>query len=334
MAFGRFIPQSPEFKNNYALRHYLLYLILLCCLPLSANGIEDWSRFDEAASARGTTELSANIIAGFESDIDKAAAIFYWVTHNVAYDVKLLGKMLKKPSGPTSGTLAEIENLKLEQALTALTERKGVCQNYARLYRRLALAAGLECEFISGYSRGYVSRAGSLGNPHAWNAVKIDGEWQLLDATWGAGGVNARRKFEFNFRPGYFMPHPNSFAYSHLPAEDEWQLLDSPYTRDQFLAQPGTGPGFVIHGLYDLNFNESKIILKRGAPLDVSFVAGLPVSEVICVNMTVRKQIPCTINTAEGVTTVHLDEKTARNMELSIMTPKQEMLVSYRLSVR
>ena len=318
------------------MKPFLLALILSVALPLSANQIADWSRFAAAGEADGQTfsELSANITAGFETDLDKAAAIYYWVTHNVAYDTKMVRKMLKSGMAPERITLEEAERRMEEQASVALLQRKGVCQNYARLYRRLAMAAGLECEFIAGHSRGYFSRAGTLGVGHAWNAVRIDGEWQLLDATWGAGGVNAKQKFEFKFRPGYFMPHAASFSYNHFPRDEKWQLLETPVTEEQFLAQPGTGPGFVEHGLYNLNHQESKLVLKRGNPLAVSFAAGLPVNEVFCVNMTVRKQIPCTVSTAEGLTTVSLDEKTVRNMELSLMTMEQEVLVSYRLSVR
>lgn len=57
----------------------------------------------------------------------------------------------------------------------AVLRGAGVCDSYARLYYLLCKAAGLEAFVIYGNTlRGY----------HAWDAVKIDGEWYYADPTW------------------------------------------------------------------------------------------------------------------------------------------------------
>jgi uncharacterized protein (TIGR03000 family) len=46
---------------------------------------------------------------------------------------------------------------------------------------------------------------------HAWNAVKLDGEWHLVDATWGAGGIKDKQ-FVKKFKDYYFLAPINDNA--------------------------------------------------------------------------------------------------------------------------
>ena len=55
--------------------------------------------------------------------------------------------------------------------------KKGICFDWATMYLRLALEAGLPCH--------YVSSSGPMQNneiAHAWNIVSIDGKWYHVDA--------------------------------------------------------------------------------------------------------------------------------------------------------
>lgn len=60
-------------------------------------------------------------------------------------------------------------------AYGALIGKKAVCQGYANLFYRLALEAGLDARYISGYGNG---------GPHGWNIVKIGDLYYNLDSTW------------------------------------------------------------------------------------------------------------------------------------------------------
>ena len=55
-----------------------------------------------------------------------------------------------------------------------LNEGKGVCQAYALLAYRLLREAGFEVRYVTGWA----------GEAHAWNLVKVDGQWYHLDTTW------------------------------------------------------------------------------------------------------------------------------------------------------
>ncbi|MFC3927737.1 transglutaminase domain-containing protein [Streptococcus caprae] len=62
-----------------------------------------------------------------------------------------------------------------------LLYQKGVCAGYAKAFHYLAEQAGLESIYVTGKISGI-----EVENPyHAWNAVKIDGQYYWLDATWG-----------------------------------------------------------------------------------------------------------------------------------------------------
>lgn len=50
---------------------------------------------------------------------------------------------------------------------------KGVCETYAKTYQYLCRLNGLECQIVTGFN----------GENHAWNVVKIDGNWYGVDCT-------------------------------------------------------------------------------------------------------------------------------------------------------
>ncbi len=58
----------------------------------------------------------------------------------------------------------------------ALVEGKAVCEGYARAMQYLLNRAGIEATVVSG--------SDSAGHAHLWNAVRLDGDWYYLDATW------------------------------------------------------------------------------------------------------------------------------------------------------
>ena len=140
------------------------------------------------ASAEASVEsLAAYLIEPAKNDREKARAIFRWITENIDYNVEVFFK------GGTGATNSE----------DVLKSRKSVCYGYSDIFLSLAKEAGLEAVRISGYGKGYGYVPGkNFSGPanHAWNAVKINGSWYLMDSTWGAGYVSGDKKVRAQIR--------------------------------------------------------------------------------------------------------------------------------------
>lgn len=77
---------------------------------------------------------------------------------------------------------AEYDNsYSIYTTLGLLENQRGVCQAYANAYWRLMNAAGIPCDYVSGYA---------LGGSHAWNRVLIDGVYYYVDVTWNDSCYN------------------------------------------------------------------------------------------------------------------------------------------------
>ncbi|MHC1630944.1 MAG: transglutaminase domain-containing protein [Methanotrichaceae archaeon] len=165
--------------------------------------------------------LAAYLTEPAQNDEEKARAIYRWITANIDYDTK--------------GYFVESYNYSSPEDM--IKEGKAVCGGYGNLFQHLCNATGLECAEICGYGKGYGYQVGSeFTGPsnHAWNAIKIDGKWQLVDSTWGAGYINDEKQFVRQFDDYYFLTPPEEFVYTHLPEETRWQLLEDPLSKEEY----------------------------------------------------------------------------------------------------
>src|SRR5690606_21751730 len=92
--------------------------------------------------------------------------------------------------------------------------KKGLCHGYSELYNYVAKRVGLESIMIPGTSKSHPTHIGKLPTvaDHAWNAVKTNGKWHLIDVTWAAGGIDgATKKFVSKFNDSYFFTDPEVF---------------------------------------------------------------------------------------------------------------------------
>ena len=63
----------------------------------------------------------------------------------------------------------------------ALVDKVAVCDGISEAMRLLCWMENIPCLKVT----GYVQNSNSDGENHAWNKVQIDGEWYVVDATWG-----------------------------------------------------------------------------------------------------------------------------------------------------
>ena len=45
----------------------------------------------------------------------------------------------------------------------------------------------------AGYGKTVLARQWTANKRHAWNAIKIEDEWHLVYATWGAGSIKDKK---------------------------------------------------------------------------------------------------------------------------------------------
>jgi hypothetical protein len=217
--------------------------------PSYRSTIESWN----PNSLQQLVEIIKTLSKG-KSLVDHHWIIFYWITRNIHYDT-------------VSYFSGKYDNQTAEEVFRT---RKGVCAGYANLYKYLCDQLQIPCEVVNGYSKGYgfEDRTNAPTRiDHAWNAVEIDRHWYLMEPTWGTGHLNKQNVFEHNLKPYYFLPRPNEMIYHHLPADDKWQLLQTPIKMAQFLQTPHLRP---LYFEFDIELvsplNQSHISLLPGKP--------------------------------------------------------------------
>src|SRR5262249_54429317 len=141
---------------------------------------------DMPASAQDSIDrVGQYLLAKFPEPKARVKAIHDYVALRLTYDFDAFKQIMA----------ADWEHVPSQEAVDVFAARKGVCEGYARLMTTLGKAAGIEIAYITGYIRDAKRRveagaddatvkAALEGYGHAWNAVKLDGQWLLLDATW------------------------------------------------------------------------------------------------------------------------------------------------------
>jgi hypothetical protein len=197
--------------------------------------IDTYALATPSSAETSATSLVSYLSQPARDDTEKARAIFRWVADRISYDVDAyFSNQLVKMS-----------------ADDVLRQRRGICDGYATLFEKLAREAGMEVVTIKGYAKAYGYIPGSrFDRPnHAWNAIKINGQWRLIDATWGAGYIK-NGKYVKVLAETFFLASPEQFMFSHLPVDDAWQLQATPrVSKAEFESMPTLEPAFFHLGI-------------------------------------------------------------------------------------
>lgn len=186
--------------------------------------------FDKNSTAEKTYKAALSVLRKYVSDdmtdFEKTAVIYDYLVSTVTYDSYALdlfelrsnanGKSLQIQKSLINRAITEnadltaflspllslsdedtlfktlntkVSSLSSFSSYGALVNRVAVCDGIASAFKLMCLIEGIDCLEVSGVG---ITKSGSEN--HAWNKVKIDGKWYIVDATWGrsAGYVNHR----------------------------------------------------------------------------------------------------------------------------------------------
>ena len=242
---------------------------LRLCLAGSSIGIEDeveegtyYTTISLDMSYYTTAEQEDELTAEFDrvidsfgfdgstSDYDKVEAIYNYITGNVTYDYDHLNS----------------DDYFLQySAYAALINKTAVCQGYASLLYRMLRTAGLDSRIIVG---------DSFGVPHAWNIVKLDGVYYLLDSTWDAG---CDTYTYFLKGSSYFPEHTCDSKYSESGFTSRYPISTENYPVPG--AELAESDGF----RFQIQNKKAKVVKYLGSAADVTIpaeVGGCPVTTV------------------------------------------------------
>ncbi|MEM9807336.1 MAG: transglutaminase domain-containing protein [Cyanobacteria bacterium P01_D01_bin.56] len=185
------------------------------------------------ADADTSIQSVARYILQQESDPQQQVkAVHDYVLKHLSYDTDVLTTGQRPPQ--------DAENVFLA--------KKAVCEGYAKLFQALGKAVGLDVVYLTGDVRrdlapiDVIPKLYRATSPrydwtlHAWNAVKIDDGWQLVDTTWD----DSDRRYTSN----YLMPPAKVMISSHLPTLSAWQLLEEQKNKQTFEQAPILLPAF------------------------------------------------------------------------------------------
>jgi exonuclease VII small subunit len=209
----------------------ILFLVVIPFFSLSQNRNSAFAALDDKIfnlpeyRSENTDSLVKILTKDFSSETEKVRAVFVWVANNISYNVPKYAERSRQ-----ANVIQKKADLS-ESAENIIQKRKAVCEGYSNLMEALCTKAGIQCVVVEGIGRPEKNQ----NDLHAWNAVKIDGEWKLLDATWSAGGINVNKnKFEKRFDDTFFLMPPAEFIKTHYPFDPVWQLLLQPVKRKEF----------------------------------------------------------------------------------------------------
>ncbi len=127
---------------------------------------------------RQMEEIIPKYLEGIDDSMsayDAAIRIHVKLINSVDYDTIALNKE-EEAGGPAKDKIDYLRTI-----CGVFLNGKAVCEGYARALQFLLHRCGIECA----EAVGYIKKEGKeKGGAHAWNIVKIDGEYYYVDTTW------------------------------------------------------------------------------------------------------------------------------------------------------
>lgn len=257
-------------------------------LPFSAKS-QDYHRVDslmrtykeKIKSADDLYKVVYYIRKNFQEDSIRLRASFIWITENITYDVKAFQR-----DDPNAAQLSYV-----------IKHKKAICLGYASLLKYFCDAFSIECFVVDGFARtgkrGVVLNQGGLRSNHAWNAIKINNQWRLLDPTWAAGALDESDEENLVWRKGfnelYYFTAPERFILNHFPRQNRFQLVNTLVHEINFKKAPLYTSEFIGDSIQRVFPDTALIRGKTGDTLVFKFKTSGPMTKMCVWSDVVKK---------------------------------------------
>lgn len=184
---------------------------------------DEIEKADEKISELSEAEQDViNYVDKYDTDYEKVMAINDYIVKNCKY---------------VSGADVEYS----PTAYGCLVEKEANCEGYAKAFGMIASDVGVESQLITGIT--------DKGENHAWNQVKVDGEWYNIDVTWADtdDGDEVRR--------AYFLCDDKDFLETHTADDKYIKPMECNAVKDNY---------YIKNGLYIDSLDDAEeAILKK-----------------------------------------------------------------------
>lgn len=142
----------------------------------------------------------------------------------------------------------------------ALLNKRAVCEGFARAGLYLCQRLGLECIFVTGQMQ--TSTVNDTWGNHAWNYVRVDGQWYLMDLTSDGGFPGIVGHEAFLRGANYFNAHYRllSAAGTNPNLGGIYQSLPTLSAEDYSPVATGWSLEDGADGSYSLEFRGRKVL--------------------------------------------------------------------------
>ena len=151
----------------------------------------------EVIAKTAAEKITDSVITADMTSAEKVKAIHDWLVNNVEYD--------------TQGYLSEDVSDESHTAEGLFKNRKAVCDGYANAFMQMAQYAGFETTIVGGVG---INSLGEVES-HAWNQIKVDGNWYNVDVTWDDPVAEGDFGFD-NVRYTYFLVPDSIIDVDHI----------------------------------------------------------------------------------------------------------------------
>lgn len=289
----------------------LLFFFLISVSIFSQDFTSIKLKTDSYSGLLTAEELANNIKRDFLTEEKKVKAIFCWMTKNIRYDLEEFYNPNRKTSfGFRYRSKEELEQkmqaIKDETVATTLSSKKAVCEGYAQTFSKICNLLKIENEVIKGYVRqNSLCINKPQPNPnHAWNAVKLNGNWMFIDVTWASGHeINGRwlRKF----KPYYYDIKRENYFKTHLPEDSLWKLRVGRIEKEEFYKQPIYNHRFLSSGV-KLVAPKTGILYRKDGEIEIKLKNVAPKQQIHIGFVGVKFAQQPKIITKNGITTISI----------------------------